>query len=280
MPPVEAGWSYATLREVAGVLADTTDGLTGKQIGDLLSRLRMADPLPTATKRDRLTEAFVVRQNADGSPRRIITFIVHAMEPVNYRDRPELFTLRRDRLNERPAFVGLRVNEEGNVAKGAAARTLDEATRLATSIRDELQRRKTHPEVLRYCSVEVLKKAHFHACLEATKSVFDRLRIMTGLPGDGAALVDGALALGKSSTPMLAINSLATQTERDEQTGLASLIKGLGGLYRNPTAHDPRLMRTISEEELLEVLTTVSAVHRRLDSIPPSSTTKEDRHGQ
>lgn len=32
-----------------------------------------------------------------------------------------------------------------------------------------------------------------------------------------------------------------------------------------PTAHDPRLPRTISEEELLEVLTIVSMVHRRLD---------------
>ena len=46
---------------------------------------------------------------------------------------------------------------------------LQPTTRIATSIRDELRRRKSHPEVLRYCSIEVLKKAHFHACLEATK---------------------------------------------------------------------------------------------------------------
>lgn len=258
-------WTYAALKEVAAVLADTNDGLTGKEIGDLLLRLGMTDPLPSATKRDRLTEAFVARQNKDGNPRRTITFIVHAMEPVRYRDRPELFTLRQDRLNERLAFVGLHVNDKGQVARGARAQTLDEATRIATSIRDELQRRKIHPEVLRYCSVEVLKRAHFHACLEATKSIFDRLRSMTGAAGDGAGLVDAALALGKSGTPVLAINSLRTQTEKDEQTGLANLVKGLGGLYRNPTAHDPRLNRSISDEELLEVLTMVSMVHRRLD---------------
>src|SRR5690606_3661589 len=105
---------------------------------------------PRATKRDRLTEAFVARQNKDGSAKRIITFIVRVMEPVRYRDRPELFTLRQDRLNERMAFVGLRINDKGQVARGAQAQTLDEATRIATSIRDELQRRKTHPEVLRW----------------------------------------------------------------------------------------------------------------------------------
>ncbi|WP_433676885.1 TIGR02391 family protein [Microbacterium gorillae] len=270
MPEFQQPWSYPVLKAIADVLADTSDGLTGREIGDLLLRLRMEDPIPMATKRDRLAEAFVARQNKDQSSKRIITFIVTAMEPVRYRNQPELFTYRQDRLNEHLAFVGLRVNDEGRVAKGAVARTLDEASRLATSIRDELRRRGCHPEVLRYCSVEVLKKAYFHACLEATKSIFDRLRRLTGASGDGAALVDAALALGKSGVPMLAINSLRTQTERDEQAGLANLVKGLNGLYRNPTAHDPRLNRTITEVELLEVLTVVSAVHRRLDGVPAS----------
>lgn len=263
--PPQPTWSYAVLQSVAAVLADTSDGLTGREIGDLLMRLGIPDPIPTATKRDRLTEAFVARQNSDRSSKRIITFVVTAMEPVRFRSNPELFTLRQDRLNEHLAFVGLRVNDEGKVAKGAKAQTLDEASRIATSIRDELLRRKNHPEVLRYCSVEVLKKDHFHACLEATKSIFDRLRALTGASGDGAGLVDATLALGKSGVPMLAINSLRTQTEKDEQTGLANLLKGLNGLYRNPTAHDPRLKRSISEDELLEVLTMVSMVHRRLD---------------
>ncbi|WP_019175573.1 TIGR02391 family protein [Brevibacterium ravenspurgense] len=264
----QSSWKYPVLKAIADVLADTSDGLTGREIGDLLLRLRMDDPIPTATKRDRLAEAFVASQNKDQSSKRIVTFIVTAMDPVRYRSQPELFALRQDRLNEHLAFVGLRVNDEGKVARGAQAQTLDEATRIATSIRDELQRRKAHPEVLRYCSMEVLKKSHFHACLEATKSIFDRLRSLTGISGDGAALVDATLALGKSGVPLLAINSLRTQTEKDEQTGLANLVKGLNGLYRNPTAHDPRLNRTINDDELLEVLTMVSMVHRRLDGVP------------
>lgn len=264
--PPQPAWSYSVLQSVAAVLGDTDDGLAGSEIRDLLARLGMQDPLPDATKRVRLAEAFVMAQNRFGNPKRIITFIVTAMEPVRYRKNPELFALRQDRLNEHLAFVGLRVNDQGKVARGTKAQTLDEASRVATSIRDELLRRKTHPEVLMYCSVEVLKKAHFHACLEATKSVFDRLRGLTGASGDGAALVDATLALGKTGVPMLAINSLQTQTEKDEQSGLVSLVKGLNGLYRNPAAHDPRLSRTITDDELLEVLTMVSMVHRRLDT--------------
>ncbi|MFD9666726.1 TIGR02391 family protein [Rhodococcus sp. NPDC059968] len=258
-------WSLGVLRGLAAVLADTETGLTGREIGSLLARLNMEDPLPGATKRDRLAEALIRRQSHDGSAARIVTFIVHAMEPVSYRDRPELFDLRRDSLNERLAFVGLRVTNKGQVARGAIAETLDEATKIATSLRDELRRRRVHPRVLEYTSLEVLKKNNFHACLEACKSVFDQLRDLTGLTGDGAKLVDACLSLGKSGVPMLAINELNSVTERDEQTGLANLVKGLNGLFRNPVAHDPRLKREISNDELLDIMTTVSMVHRRLD---------------
>lgn len=80
--------------------------------------------------------------------------------------------------------------------------------------------------VLRYCTTELLTKNAFHVMLKAAKSVFDKLRQRTGLTGDGAALVDATLAIGRSGTPRL-------------ETALAALIKGLVGMYRNPVAHDP-----------------------------------------
>jgi hypothetical protein len=52
----------------------------------------------------------------------------------------------------------------------------------------------------------------------------------------------------------------------DEQTSFVNLIKGHSGMFRNPVAHDPRLNRTVIDEELLELLTTLSMVHRRLDN--------------
>lgn len=40
----QAAWSHGVLREVAAVLADTDDGLTGRAIGDLLARLSPDPP--------------------------------------------------------------------------------------------------------------------------------------------------------------------------------------------------------------------------------------------
>ncbi|AGM31704.1 hypothetical protein MABM_52960 (plasmid) [Mycobacteroides abscessus] len=262
----EPAWKLATLTAVAQVLGATQDGLNGYQIGQLLGRLNMEDPGAGLTKWKRLEEAFVRRQNIDGHPQRIITFIQHAMDPTNYVGRPELFTLRQDQLDEVLTFVGLRIEDTGVVHRGTKSSTLDEASRNATSLRAELRRRDTHGEVLRYCTMELLKKNNFHASLEATKSVFERIRQMSGLSGDGAALIDAALCLGKSGTPVIAINDLTSQTDRDEQTGFANLIKGLFGMFRNPVAHDPRALRTVTDTQLLELATALSLVHHRLDA--------------
>ena len=72
--------------------------------------------------------------------------------------------------------------------------------------------------------------------------------------------------LTNKSGPILAINAGRTGTDRSEQSGFANLVTGLLGLYRNPTAHDPKLRRTVTDDDLLEALTTMSMVHRRLDN--------------
>lgn len=258
-------WDNQVVQAVADVLGATDTGLTGPQIGDLLAEHGIPDPGPGITKRVRLGTALLTKQTADQASNCVIRFIKDAMAPVRYRDNPGLRTLRQDALDEALVYEGLHVRDDGKLGRGPRASTLSEAAQHASSLRAELRRRGTHPDVLRYCTDEILTKNAFHAMLEASKSVFDKLRERTGLSGDGAPLVYSALALGKSGSPLLAINRLATQTERDEQTGLANLIKGLSGMFRNPVAHDPRLKRTVTDDELLELLTMLSMVHRRLD---------------
>ena len=46
-----------------------------------------------------------------------------------------------------------------------------------------------------------------------------------------------------------------------------NLIKGLFGAFRNTTAHSPKIHWNITEQDALDILTTISLVHRRLD--PP-----------
>ena len=116
----EKPWKLSVLTGVASVLGETDHGLTGRQIGDLLARLNMNDPTPQATKRDRLTNAFIAWQNTHQSPKRIITFITRAMAPEEYRKQPDLFTRRQDDLDEILTFVGLRTTNKGKSRKAPA----------------------------------------------------------------------------------------------------------------------------------------------------------------
>ena len=80
---------------------------------------------------------------------------------------------------------------------------------------------------------------------------------------DGSDLVDAALG---GSAPLLAINSLQTETERSEQRGFTNLIKGVFGTFRNVTAHTPRVCWAVKELDALDLLSTLSYIHRRLDT--------------
>ncbi|MFC0105591.1 TIGR02391 family protein [Kibdelosporangium aridum] len=259
-------WDVEVVKGVADVLADTDHGMTGSEIGRLLADLTIPDPLPRETKRIRLRHALLAKQQKDGAANGVIAFVTRSMAPVLYRDNPALWTLRHDSLNEVLVYEGLRVNDEGKIQRGQHAATLSDAAQHANNLRAELRRRGTHPDVLRYCTTELLQKNAFHAMLEATKSVFDKIRFRTGLTEDGAKLIDQALAVGQSGPPKLSLNSLASPTDKSEQRGFVNLLTGLAGMFRNPVAHDPRLNRTVTDEELLEVLTTLSMVHRRLDA--------------
>lgn len=258
-------WDSNVVEGVANVLGETSYGLTGSEIGSLLHRCKVPDLLPGATKRHRLREALLVRQSRDQASNCVIKFISEAMQPVRYGTDPALFSRRQGELNEVLVHVGLGVTAAGKLARGPLATTLTEAARHASSLRAELRRRGAHAEVLRFCTQEVLERNWFHASLEAAKSVPERLRSMTGEQGDGAALVDAVLSLGTHGNPRVRINSLTTESERDEQKGFANLCKGVLGMFRNPIAHDPRVNRSVTDEELLELLMVLSMIHRRLD---------------
>jgi len=104
-----------------------------------------------------------------------------------------------------------------------------------------LANRKVHEDVLRFRKAELLDKNYFHAVFEAMKSIAAKIRTLTGLRSDGADLVQEAFALGKSKSPVLAINNLATETDEGEQRGFVNLLIGLFGTIRNPLAHNPKI---------------------------------------
>lgn len=255
----------ANLQAVCDILGATDSGLTGSEIGRYLRECNCPDPVPQMTKRHRLYAALLEKQNGDRCANNVLAFVTRVMNPVRYVGRRDYFEAERGKLNSVLAFSGLTLGEDGKLRPVTTARTLTEAEAMASALRKALVERKVHGDVLRFCRAELLVDNYFHAVFEATKSVAEKLREKTGLGSDGSQLVDEALGIGKAGCPRLAFNSLTTENERNEHSGLMNLIKGLFGAFRNTAAHAPKIHWNVTEQDALDILTTISLVHRRLD---------------
>jgi uncharacterized protein (TIGR02391 family) len=253
------------LEAIAKILADTALGLTGSQIGYLLRDAGIPDVNPEMTKWKRLFNAFVSIQNKQQMGNHVLMFINRAMNPVNYTNMPNVFASRQASLNSVLAFSGMIVGDDGKVRRVPAVSNLDDALARTDRLRKELERRNVHPDVLVYCRCEIIQKNYFHAVLEAMKSIAAKIRHLSGLATDGAELVQQAFGMAGGRIPILAINSLSTDTDCGEQRGFANLLIGLFGVIRNPTAHNPKIEWNMTEQDALDVLTMTSLVHRKLD---------------
>lgn len=254
------------LEAICNVLGDTSGGLTGTEIGRYLRECGIADPLPSMTKRHRLFEALRIKQADDRCANNVMAFIKKVMSPVLYHASPEGYDGFRSSLNTVLAFSGYQVNDRGEIVPVSAAKTLTEAEDRAARLQTELRRRRVHADVLKFCKSELLEENYFHAVLEATKSIAEKIRSKTGLTTDGGELASAAFALGKVGMPYLAFNSLTTATETSEQSGLMNLFIGMFGTFRNTTAHGAKIHWKIDEQDAVDLLTLVSMLHRRLDA--------------
>lgn len=253
-------YSGETIEMVCKALADA---VTGSQIPNLIAGLKPVSDIDGATKWKRLYNAVVDAQNRQQDGRPLVHLVTRVMQPVRFAT-TQSFEDVRVVVNERLLLCGLEVWGDGKVHRASKATTLGEAKRRASELRASLEERGVHRDVLRFCRAELLQENYFHAVLEASKSVADKLRTRTGLAGDGAELVDRAC--GMKGGPIVAFNSLKTEWEQSEQIGLAMLMKGLFGVFRNVTAHAPRLLWASSKTEALDMLTLASMLHRRLDA--------------
>ena len=254
------------LQAVCDVIGDTSAGLSGSEIGRCLSACSIIDPCPGITKRDRLFAALRNKQDLDSCANGVLVFIQHVMDPVRYVDQKQDFDSRRSSLNVVLAFCGQVLGEDGKLRRSSTAATISEAEAAANILRRALVERRVHADVLRFCRAELLEKDYFHAIFEATKSIAEKLRAKTGLTTDGGILVDQALGFKGSQLPLLAFNALESESERSEHRGLMNLIKGVFGAFRNTSAHAPRIHWKITQQDALDILTTISLIHRRLDS--------------
>lgn len=254
-----ASFSQAHLRKLAETLAES---VSHRELNDILKDCHIPEQ-GGEPRWERILLALQEKQRIDKCGNNVAVFIQAILNPVRFTSRHQDFEDLRYKVNIGLALCGLSIGENGQIKSVAPAMSLTEAQQRANRLQTELMRRNVHSDVLKFCRAELMQDNYFHAVFEATKSVADKIRAKANLTGDGAEIIDEAFGI---KSPILAINTLQTETEQSEQKGFANLLKGIFGTFRNVTAHAPKVTWPMNEQDALDLLTFVSYAHRRIDS--------------
>lgn len=238
------------------------DYMTGSEISKLLCQCGIDDNSNQSTKWRRLDYCFIERQNKDQSPNAILRFVEETLQPVLFMSEPDKYEAFRADVNQVLLTSGLEMQRDGKLRFSPVATTIDEAKRRTQNLERMLRQRYVHECVLKYCKEELLQENYFHAIFEATKSLSDRVRELTSLSLDGYKLFDEAFRI---SNPYLAMNRLQTSSEQNQQNGLHQMLNGITSMVRNVTAHEPKIKWLISEPDAVDILCTISFLHKQLD---------------
>jgi len=117
-----------------------------------------------------------------------------------------------------------------------------------------------HPRVIKV-SESLFKTGNYaQAVSEAFKAINNSVKDATGLTMDGTPLMERVF---NENRPILKVNELLNQSDRNEQAGFKHIFMGCQLGVRNPSAHE-----NVQEEDpliALEYLSLASLLMRRID---------------
>ena len=254
------------LEMISNILGDTEKGLTGSEIHRFLLQANIEDMSEKGVMlaiRKNLFNSLAHEQNKNKCSNQILNFIALVLAPSRFVGNQEDFERLRNAINQQLAFVGYELQENGKYIEIEKASTISDVQIKVDNLKKELENRKAHREIFKYCTTELLQNNYFHSVLEAKKGLFQRIRDLSGISTDGNRLIEQVF----SSNPILIINSYQSVSEINEHNGFCNLLKGLCAMFRNPTAHEPKVDWDITEQDALEILGIISYCHRRLDNV-------------
>jgi TIGR02391 family protein len=267
--------SEQQIKSICDVLAHTTNGLTKTELTHNLqqSRIEVLDDGSSnngygyrigLNKRDWLYNCMVEEINTSKSFSKVFVFIENALNPISYttEEKRNKYSYLFEESNKVLLLIGLEVQKDGKIKTVVKAQSLDEVDRRVNSLKQKLYQRAIHSEVTKYCIKDYLRKDYYDAIFEASKGLAERVRIITGLTTDGSNLFQTAFS---RSDPYIFFNSLKTESELSEHTGLRELLEAVFHLVRNPVAHIPKVNWHIDETKALDILTVISFAHKYLD---------------
>lgn len=236
--------------------------ITGARLSVLFHYYNFVDDKTVSTKWKRIYNTFIHQINKKNDQQPIFDFIQKILSPVNYKDKPKKFSTDCENINKILRFIGFEINEKGRIIPIKKAETLTEARIRANNLKKILEQRNVHRILFSFCTEELCNNDYFHAGQEAIKSILFRLRDLTGLRTDGRALIQQVL---QKENPII-INKYQTLSEKNEHEGVFLICESLVSMIRNPTAHEPKIHWTITEQDALETISMISYVHRKLDN--------------
>lgn len=275
------------LKAVCDILGNTNEGFTKTELTRLLqqSQIVLMDDGNAYTdygykiglnKRDWLYNCLANEIDTSKSLKKVYQFIMNALNPVCFTsqaDRNKYYHLLEE-TNKVLLLAGLSISNEGQLVDVVQAKTLDEVDRRVNHLKRELYNRSIHSEVQKYCIKDYLRKDYYDAVFEAAKSLAERVRQITGLTSDGGELFQKAFSKGD---PYLFFNSMRTDSEKSEFTGVKELLEAIFHLVRNPTAHTPKINWKVDETKALDILTLISFAHKYLDECHRMPNKEENR---
>jgi uncharacterized protein (TIGR02391 family) len=256
------GFDLNTLRSVSKIIGEEI--LTHRQINEQFQNSGLVDSGECANKPDRIYYTLLAKQKQDNCGNNVLNFILRIITPKRY-NTEEDFEKHRAAINEKLLYEGIEINKEGEPKNVDKAKTISEAKNRSMKIKDRVHGIGIHYDILPYCESEWLNENYFHAILEITKSIAQKLRQKSGYTSDGSPLVDECFGLGNDKKPMLAFNLLQSESDESEHKGFANFVKGFFSMYRNPKAHDPKLLEDTQLTEMTEVLVVATIIQNKLD---------------
>ena len=234
---------------------------SGSEITAALRQCAIQDNSEQSTKWRRLQDIFSEQQQRDQSANSILQFVRTLLQPARFVGKNQEFEFHRQSVNVVLSFQGVELQPDGTIRRRSAATTIPEAQQRANAMRARLDGRNIHHQVMKYCEAEFMQENYFHAVFEAIKGLAKRIQDESDIDADGAALVDRVFS---GNHPIIAFNTLQTETERSEHIGFATLLKGCFAAVRNPLAHQPKIFWN-GEDNAADYFTLISLLHRKLD---------------
>ncbi len=118
-----------------------------------------------------------------------------------------------------------------------------------------------HTKIQQHCNQRYGNGQYADAILAAYKVLFNEIKDVANIHNlDGKQLAEKAFSL---SNPIIKLNDLNTQSDKDEQLGFMLLLSGAAVGIRNPKAHD--LVEQEDKHKTLRYLAFASLLLERLD---------------